>query len=358
VPFLADYSLAGRQPWPVTTFYGIHGFGHLAVVVFFCLSGYLVGGEVVREFLAGKFQWRKYIVKRVARIYPVYLLALLLTLVLDSIGVRYFNQTGIYSGRIVGPILQTDFAARLTPGIGLGNVAFLQGILVPPFGTNTPLWSLSYEAWFYLLFPLGLVGVLGKMNMFRRASLIGALFVMMWLVGREIMLYSLIWLLGLIPVILSRGLMPRRVWWPAVCSLLVLVAARFNLVRVVPVFLDDAALGCFVVLFIGALGNHEIGVPGPVKFHKSLSNFSYSLYLVHLPLALFLSATLNQWFGLKLRAAPTAGEIGVYGLVVGAVYLFALGFSRITEYHTFPIRKLLDRIVDRVAGVQEAIVSQ
>lgn len=356
VPFLDDYSHVGHQPWLVILFYSVHGYGHLAVVIFFCLSGYLVGGEVVREYAMGTFQWRKYLVKRVARIFPVYLLALLLTLVLDSMGLRYFNQTGIYTGGITAPMLQTDFAARLTLGIGLGNAAFLQEILVPSFGSNVPLWSLSFEAWYYILFPFGLIGVIGGMKASRRAYLIGLVVLMMWFVGRQIMLYAVIWLMGLIPVLIPQ-LMPRRIWWPAVGGLLVLVAARFNLLGAFAGFASDAALGIFVVLFIGAVGNHEIGVPGPVWFHKLFSDFSYSLYLVHWPFALFLSVILNQWFGLHLRAAPTAGAIGIYGLVLVVVYAFALGFSRVTEFHTYGIRKWLGSIVAKMTGVKPSSVS-
>ena len=39
----------------------------------------------------------------------------------------------------------------------LGNLAFLQDFFARPYGSNGPLWSLSYEFWFYLVFPL-LVG--------------------------------------------------------------------------------------------------------------------------------------------------------------------------------------------------------
>jgi hypothetical protein len=50
----------------------------------------------------------------------------------------------IYAGaRDVEPGLPT----RSTPAVLLGNALFLQGILTPVFGTNIPLWSLSFEFW-------------------------------------------------------------------------------------------------------------------------------------------------------------------------------------------------------------------
>ena len=292
----------------------------------------------------------------VARIYPVYGLALLLTLILDWLGIHYFNQSGIYTAGISGPMLQTDFAARLTPWIGFGNLAFLQEVFVPPFGSNWPLWSLAYEAWYYLLFPLGVIACFGEMGVVRRGVMIVLLGAAMWLAGQQIMLYFLIWLLGLVPVLAARW-MPRRIWWPALGMLLVLGASRVKLLGAVEGFWVDAALGCCVVLFIGALGKHAVRVPGPIKLHRFLSDFSYSLYLVHWPFALFVSAVLNDVFGMPLRSMPTFWVWGRYGLILLLVYLFAFGFSRISEYHTFRIRDWLGRICDRNSTARKEAIS-
>lgn len=351
VPVLADYSSVAPQPLPISLLYSIHGFGHMAVVVFFCLSGYLVGGEVVREFVAGTFSWRKYLVKRVARIYPVYGLALLLTLTLDWTAIRYFNQSGIYTAGMTGPMLQTDFAARLTPATGLGNLAFLQEILVPPFGSNGPVWSLAYEAWYYLLFPLVIFGCFGRTAVLRRVAILAVLAASSWFIGHQILVYFGIWLLGLVPVLAARW-MPRRIWWPALGMLLMLGATRVNLLNEISGFWSDAILGFFVVLFIGALGKHAVNAPGPLRMHRFLSDFSYSLYLVHWPVALFVCAALNSAFGMELRSAPTLWAWGRYGALLVLVYLFAFGFSRLTEHHTYRIRSWLGRWIarpDRIA---------
>src|SRR4029453_13195613 len=43
--------------------------------------------------------------------------------------------------------------STLTVATALGNAAFLQHAWVPALGTDTPLWSLAYEFWYYALFP-------------------------------------------------------------------------------------------------------------------------------------------------------------------------------------------------------------
>src|SRR5262249_48965390 len=69
----------------------ICGFGHHAVVVFFVLSGFLIGSKVVRDVAEDKFDVRRYLTARVSRIHLVLVPALFLTLILDAIG-RHLNS--------------------------------------------------------------------------------------------------------------------------------------------------------------------------------------------------------------------------------------------------------------------------
>src|SRR5690349_4486256 len=58
------------------------GFGHHAVVVFFVLSGFLIGSKVVRDIGEDRFDTRRYLIARVSRIHLVLIPALFLTLTL------------------------------------------------------------------------------------------------------------------------------------------------------------------------------------------------------------------------------------------------------------------------------------
>ncbi len=77
---------------------------------------------------------------RIARLYVVIVPALLFTGILD-----YLH--GAWDGTRDGP---SSF---------LINLFFLQGIYGGAYGSNGPLWSLSYEWWFYILFGLSLTAV-------------------------------------------------------------------------------------------------------------------------------------------------------------------------------------------------------
>ena len=131
--------------------------GYLAVATFFVLSGFVLarsyGGAVWDR--AGV---ARYAAARVARIYPVYLLSLL----------------------VVSPFIAAErlpmFGARLFTGKA-GLIAnyglLLQGWTGRlPVGWNTPAWSLSCEMFFYLSFPL-LAAILPRMH-WRSVALLAA----------------------------------------------------------------------------------------------------------------------------------------------------------------------------------------
>ena len=76
---LVPFQELGDAPLLAHAFYAVNGFGHTAVVVFFVLSGYLVGGKGVVAAAQGRFDTRSYLAARVARLHAVLLPALLLT---------------------------------------------------------------------------------------------------------------------------------------------------------------------------------------------------------------------------------------------------------------------------------------
>ncbi|HUP03642.1 MAG TPA: acyltransferase [Bryobacteraceae bacterium] len=105
--------------------------GYMAVATFFVLSGFVLTRSYARTPWTGE-NLARYLVGRLARVYPVYLLSL----------------------AVVAPIILAD----PTPGRGFFAGAYallLQGWLGRlPMNWNTPAWSLSCEMFFYFTFPL------------------------------------------------------------------------------------------------------------------------------------------------------------------------------------------------------------
>ncbi|MDO6519616.1 acyltransferase family protein [Zobellia uliginosa] len=112
-----------------------------AVLLFFIISGFSIGLSTFKRPLVGKDSINTYIYRRLKRILPIYWLAILLAFII---------------GAILGLLYLSDFSV----GNLIGNLLFLQtSASIPeswavPYGLNGPLWSLAFEMFFYLLFPL------------------------------------------------------------------------------------------------------------------------------------------------------------------------------------------------------------
>src|SRR5258706_2535672 len=81
-------------------FYFSTSLGHDAVVVFFVLSGYFVGGSVASRLGAGHWSWRDYGIQRIVRLWTVLLPGLLLTAALDRFGLYNGPSTYYFPGAI------------------------------------------------------------------------------------------------------------------------------------------------------------------------------------------------------------------------------------------------------------------
>jgi len=176
-------------------------FAHEAVMVFFVLSGFLVGGSVIRMLRQGQWSWKKYLIHRTVRLWMVLIPALVIGYTLDRIGVHYFlGQGTVYDMGPEGPAW--NILARLTPLTFLGNLVFLQGGRVTPLGTNQPLWSLGYEFWYYMAFPCLALALTRGVVAWKRLLLLAAMVAILVFVGREIATYFAIWLLGALAALL------------------------------------------------------------------------------------------------------------------------------------------------------------
>ncbi len=348
---LADY--AEIRPPPsiaLRLFYFAAGFGHEAVVVFFVISGFLVGGASLIAATEGRLSLLDYAVHRFARIYIVLGPALLIGLLLDQVGSRLVDDTGLYTHLGSFRFLSIAFPVtdRLDLGIVLGNLAMLQTILVPPLGSNGPLWSLASEWWYYVLF--GLAVVIARRGDDRRRLAGAAVFaIALWALPIEISLWFALWALGVGVALLSRH------WrgWPAPVGLaafvLSLVLAR--LVQRVEspagnpggITLQFALDLMIAVGFSLALLCARRGWWGRGALNRQLAAFSYTIYLVHFPAMVFLAACAHRVFGFGIADQPTLAAVAFTLAMILCLYGFAWGVAQLTEAHTSQARNWLYR---------------
>lgn len=325
-------------------------FGRQAVVVFFVLSGYLVGGGALRSFRNRIWSWRRYLLQRLTRLWVVLVPALLLTAALVAAASHLFPHPipGIdhASGTVPASV------AHLIPGhswplLFVGNLFFLQGVLVHIYPYNGPLWSLAYEFWYYMMFPLLLFGLAPSTRLLRRACCLMLLIGMWVLCGKIISLYFLLWLMGVavywLPVRLNETSARRITPWLCIAFLgfnVWVVAFPFDMTA------SDFCTGVCFSLLLWVLV--QFRKPAGFSLYRSastrLSAMSYTLYVSHFPLLLFLSTCMiTFWPNRPTGVAALALLAGAYAAVFAICYAIYCGF----EAHTTAVRKWASQWLDR-----------
>ena len=115
-------------------------FGQEAVILFFLLSGFVICYSSSRQ----QADWKRYLLNRAKRIFPIFLVALVLAYCSQSL--IEGRWLGLENIQLLGNIFQLQDVSALKRGVWFDT-----------YYGNSPLWSLSYEWWFYVLFiPLGL----------------------------------------------------------------------------------------------------------------------------------------------------------------------------------------------------------
>ena len=345
--FVAYQQLGHASP-VVRAIYFFTGFGHQAVMVFFVLSGFLISSAILTRTAAGNWSWRDYAIDRSSRLYVVLIPGLLLGFLWDKAGSSLFAASGIYAQVLEGFGLAIA-RNQLTFGNFVGNLFFLQTILCSVFGSNAPLWSLSNEFWYYVLFPVALAAAIAwKRKSVRLAAPLTILAICIAVfVGRAIMIGFLTWLVGTALVLAYSNWRVSRKGWLAL-YLGISSLALFACVTVArlsyPTWLgSDTVVGfMFGVFLFGAL-QIDFGTEGG-KYARTahfLSGFSYSLYVLHFPFLLFLRA----WLVPAQKWQPDVRHLA-YGIVLGAVALgFAWFVSIFTENKTRVVRRWMRKTI-------------
>jgi len=330
----------------VAAVYFATSFYHEAVVVFFVLSGFLIAGPNLDRVQVSSFSPKSYAIDRFTRIYVTAFPALLLTIAADTIGRHFLPGAGYYDGtnlliadRVVGGI-QYDSPLDL-----IRNLLMLQPVHAPMLGSNKPLWSLSYEVWFYVWFGITAFALQSKR---RFAPLIIALATFgLLLFDWTAIFYGAIWCLGALAYQWSRW--PRSIVLALIAFALTLALSMSSRAAAnipnVPLKWTDLPVGMAFAWLVALMKRRSYRIwNGTEKFNQALSNFSYSLYVIHFPLLLcFVSlfATLGHVSAIKQGLLSDARGFALYAIVGISTFLCAFIFSRIFEAHTGAARRWL-----------------
>lgn len=309
--------------------------GYQAVMVFFVLSGYFISTSVIKSMKEETWSWKIYLTKRCVRLWIVLIPALVLTYVWAIIQVHYFGSTPLFYGVLNIKTL-------------LGNLLFTQDILVKQYGLNGPLWSLTYEFWYYILFPCALLIFRSKRGTTKLLYLIAFIGIGLF-VGKQIMLYFVIWLLGALIAIVNPFAFKKSFVNYFVLFVLTAVAgastkglytlhdAQTSWMN--PYFVPDLSVAIAFALLIYWV-NSLFGAKnanGKLAILRELAGFSYTLYLVHYPLLYFW----NAWLSSPYWHIDDKHTLGVKIVYLSAIIVYAYILAKITEFKTAKVTSMI-----------------
>lgn len=304
-------------------FHWVSGFGHAAVMAFFVLSGYLVGGRALDVQRAGQGHAR-YFADRLTRLYVVLLPALGISFLLVWWGAQLIDNTALLAH-------ESNSMTALA-----GNIVFLQTILVFPFALNWPLWSLANEFWYYVLAPILLWSLFAR-PMWLRLPGLAAVAALLVFVGWEIASYWTVWLLGMSVRLGWIPKLDRRI----TLTLWIVVMAAVRTLHEAPSLPLDILQGLALAFAIASFDGAKAGLVKPGRgLHHALADWSFSLYVLHSPLILFAAIVVHGSLG-DLQLQPEAFAFIQFAWIMAIVLALAWLFAFLTEMRTGAIRNFL-----------------
>lgn len=300
-------------------------FGQAAVMVFFILSGF-----VIYYSSAGRnsdFTVRDYLVRRFRRIYPPFLIVLFIEMVVQWIA----------------PYQWEAFDWKNF----VGNLLMLQDKQHPyawfsPFFSNSPLWSLSYEWWFYMLFipvwfllkahpdrrrywaaGITFLGFGSFMLIPNQFSIIAAYFMMWWSgveLAREYLDTGKITFkrqaFSIVVLMLSVGL------WAVVSYLDYRVTHKF--MRSDYPYIQLQHQITVLLILIAGIAWYKLrflGFDWTIGIFKYLSPVSYAMYILHLPLIVYAGT-------IALTGSAWLDMLWLFPLIYGISWLIEVPLQR------------------------------
>jgi len=336
-----DYSEIGQASLLVRFFYFITGLGAQSVVVFFVLSGFFVGGSVIKRWEC--FSFRDYLLARVTRLWVVLIPALAATFIIDRFTVGLFPD--VFSGAAFDQINSgpnggySDSFATL-----VANLCFLQTVSAPVFGSNGPLWSLSNEFWYYICFPLLCLVFDRRATTPGRVLAAAVVTALCLLTMQGKLLGFLVWIIGAGVYWLSNRQYQLPRYFLAVALPVFVTALVLSKLRILPGALDMIVLGiCSGLLIVGL----RLAPRMPrllATTTEFLSRASYSLYLVHFPFVLLMYAGLFRTTQAILGIGSLLMYIGLLSILVIVSQFFWMLFERNTDTVKANLSSILSRI--------------
>ena len=275
--FLAFVVLAHHLSWYIPTTDTLLKFAKfsplVAVLGFLAISGYSI---------AASFEAQKsgFYFRRALRIIPIYVL---------SVGYSAFIAEYSYNNSVTDHLSKPDDI-----GLIIGNLFFLQGIIVHSLDSNPIVWTLSVEVFFYIITPFlsarnkyFLPLILLSAALFSAQRYLGFTYFSQMLYGFNIVFLGWAWLLGF--------------WYfhheAKAGSMFFVSGVGIVAITINGFFMTDFWAITWLLTCTAIGYGYLIKLPCTALL-KKLGDISYPLYLLHIPIFLTLKSLHTSEYGL------------------------------------------------------------
>lgn len=325
--------------------------GYRFVDFFFVLSGFVIAHAYRERLQSGWQQTRAFLVRRVGRLWPLHV-SLLLAFILFELGVLVAGRLGLSLGH-------EAFTDRNTVGALAGNLVLVQGLGVfDQLTWNTPSWSISVEAFAYVLFA-ALCAVLSTRRLLATAGivLLGSLAILLWVapagMGSTFDFGVFRCLYGFMAGVVVRSVWERYTPRFGTTGEIVIVVTILVVVAWLPTSSVAVLVTPLFALAVWIFASEHGGISRALltRGPQALGAWSYSIYMVHLLIAvamMSMAMIANRYHlpvfarvdGIVTIIGPTWFTTAVLVLYVALVVAFA---SLTYRYIELPGQRLFGR---------------
>ena len=263
---------AYRSAWPGEP-------SHVAVIVFFVLSGYVIAHTTISNNRGGMQYAQARLSRLCSVVIPVIIITVLIQLLVMHINPEVFLKVDRGRGNAVLRYLLSAFY--------MNELWFLSG--APPI--NGSLWSLSFEFWYYTIFGIWA---------FRRPGWQSTALLILAIViaGPKIIVMMPVWLAGYLAYRIPAPVIAK---WKAWLTIFLILLAGYLVARVLPPlpyvihlgplyyanqFFTDWVLCVFVAgaLWILPAGSAKYVHTRAEGWFRAVADVTFPLYVLHYPL--------------------------------------------------------------------------
>jgi peptidoglycan/LPS O-acetylase OafA/YrhL len=249
-------------------------YGHSAVIIFFVLSGYVISYTSVKKNRGLK----QYFVARFSRLYSILIPSLIITAAIELFIQNFYPL--IYHDINRGwPLVR-----YISSGLFINEIWFFS--TAPPL--NAPLWSLSFEFWYYVIYAF--IFFIKPVKLSILLTLIAAI-----IAGPKILSMMPIWVVGVLAYRFEKPGISKR-------SALIISGINFLIAGLLiiylksmpfklgtqPLFFAAGFISDFIIGVFFALGFYyfpaiSFGSKKWIGYFRRMADLTFPIYLLHNP---------------------------------------------------------------------------